>query len=63
LCTRVCRIQGRAPGFLGRVFWDRYWGANLPGSPVVLDDSVPETETISLVPVARWSDGTAAPIV
>jgi hypothetical protein len=40
------------------------WGANLPGSPVVLDDrEVPEPATIFLVPVARWSDGTAAPIL
>jgi hypothetical protein len=40
------------------------WGANLQGSPVVLDDrEVPEPETIFLVPVARWSDGTAAPIL
>jgi hypothetical protein len=40
------------------------WGANLPGSPVVLDDRVvPEPETIFLVPVGRWSDGTAAPIM
>lgn len=40
------------------------WGANLPGSPVVLDDrEVPEPETMFLVPVARWSDGTAAPIL
>jgi hypothetical protein len=40
------------------------WGANLPDSPVVLDDrEVPEPETIFLVPVARWSDGTAAPIL
>lgn len=39
------------------------WGANLPGSPVLLDDrEVPEPETIFLVPVAHWSDGTAAPI-
>jgi hypothetical protein len=38
------------------------WGANLPGSPVVLDTrEVPEPETIFLVPVAHWSDGTAAP--
>jgi len=38
------------------------WGANLPGSPVVLDDrEVPEPETMFLVPVARWSDGTTAP--
>lgn len=37
------------------------WGANLPGSPVLLDDrDVPE-ETIFLVPVAHWSDGTEAP--
>ena len=40
------------------------WGANLPGSPVVFDTShriLPEPETIFMVPVARWSDGTAAP--
>ncbi len=37
------------------------WGANLPGSPVVLDDrAVPEPQTIFMVPVSRWSDGTAA---
>jgi hypothetical protein len=38
------------------------WGANLDGSPVVLaPDSLPEPETIFLVPVAKWSDGTSAP--
>jgi hypothetical protein len=40
------------------------WGANLPASPVVFDTShriVPEPETIFMVPVAHWSDGTAAP--
>jgi hypothetical protein len=38
------------------------WGANLDGSPVVLDDrELPEPETIFLVPVGKWSDGTAAP--
>jgi hypothetical protein len=40
------------------------WGADLPESPVVLDTSrrvVPEPETIFMVPVAHWSDGTAAP--
>jgi hypothetical protein len=40
------------------------WGADLPGSPVVLDTSyreMPEPEAIFMVPVARWSDGTAAP--
>jgi len=37
------------------------WGANLPGSPVVLDDrAVPEPQTIFMVPVSRWSDGTTA---
>ena len=40
------------------------WGADVPGSPVVLDTShrvVPEPETIFMVPVAHWSDGTPAP--
>ncbi len=39
------------------------WGANLPGSPVLLNEDFhefPEPETIFLVPVGRWSDGTAA---
>jgi hypothetical protein len=37
------------------------WGANLPGSPVVFDDrEVPEPQTIFMVPVSHWSDGTAA---
>jgi hypothetical protein len=39
------------------------WGANLPGSPVVLDTGntdVPEPQTIFLVPVGKWSDGTPA---
>jgi hypothetical protein len=40
------------------------WGANLPGSPVVFDTShhiVPEPESIYMIPVAHWSDGTTAP--
>lgn len=38
------------------------WGANLDGSPVLLAPrSVPEPETIFLVPVSKWSDGTPAP--
>jgi hypothetical protein len=38
------------------------WGANLPGSPVVLDERpMPEPQTIFLVPVDHWSDGTQAP--
>jgi hypothetical protein len=40
------------------------WGANLAGSPVLFNDEfrdVPEPETIFMVPVAFWSDGSAAP--
>jgi hypothetical protein len=37
------------------------WGANLPASPVIVNDSFregPEPETIFMVPVDHWSDGT-----
>ena len=38
------------------------WGANLPGSPVLLDERpMPEPQTIFLVPVDHWSDGSQAP--
>jgi hypothetical protein len=40
------------------------WGADLAGSPVLFNDEyrdIPEPETIFMVPVPRWSDGTAAP--
>ena len=40
------------------------WGANLPGSPVVVDDEhrkIPEQQIIFLVPVSHWSDGSFAP--
>ncbi len=40
------------------------WGANVDGSPVVFDtdhhDLGPEPETIFMVPVDHWSDGTPA---
>jgi hypothetical protein len=39
------------------------WGANLDGSPVVFDSDHhqgPEPETIFMVPVEHWSDGTSA---
>jgi len=39
------------------------WGANLEGSPVVVDTyhaQGPEPETIFMVPVDHWSDGSAA---
>jgi hypothetical protein len=34
------------------------WGANLPDSPVLLIPPGPEPESIFLVPVGHWSDGT-----
>ncbi len=40
------------------------WGADLPGSPVMLSgqfQGAPEPITVFLVPVEKWSDGTAAP--
>jgi hypothetical protein len=38
------------------------WGANFDDSPVVLDRrELPEPETIFMVPVGKWSDGTPAP--
>lgn len=41
------------------------WGANVPGSPVMLDDQhfvVPEPQTIFMVAVGYWSDATPAPL-
>jgi hypothetical protein len=36
------------------------WGAGLPGSPVVAAfTDTPERLTVFLIPVAKWSDGTA----
>jgi hypothetical protein len=43
---------------------DASWGADLEGSPVLYNNEnrdVPEPETIFMVPVFHWSDGTAAP--
>jgi hypothetical protein len=40
------------------------WGADLAGSPVLFNNQyqdVPEPETIFMVTVLHWSDGTAAP--
>lgn len=42
------------------------WGANLAGSPVLFNDEyrdVPEPETIFMITVAHWSDGSAAPVM
>jgi hypothetical protein len=41
------------------------WGADLPGSPVIVDSDhteVPEPQIIFMVPLGDWSDGTAAPM-
>lgn len=35
------------------------WGADLPGSPVLASEDPQDRLTIFLVPVAKWSDGTA----
>jgi hypothetical protein len=40
------------------------WGADVPGSPVLLSPQfhgAPEPITVFMVPVRNWSDGTAAP--
>jgi hypothetical protein len=42
---------------------DASWGADLAGSPVLVNDEYrdfPEPETIFMVTVSHWSDGTAA---
>ncbi len=37
------------------------WGAGLPGSPVIEFKYTPERLTVFVVPITKWSDGTAAP--
>jgi len=40
------------------------WGADLPGSPVMLNPQfhgAPEPVTVFMIPVLTWSDGTPAP--
>ena len=36
------------------------WGANLDGSPILAIEAPLERYTLFLVPIAKWSDGTAA---
>jgi hypothetical protein len=38
---------------------DATWGANLAGSPVLASDAPEDRLTIFMVPVGKWSDGTA----
>jgi hypothetical protein len=35
------------------------WGADLPGSPILASDDPQDRLTVFLIPVAKWSDGTA----
>jgi hypothetical protein len=35
------------------------WGADLPGSPILAMQFPPDRLTVFLIPVAKWSDGTA----
>jgi|ERR1022692_635072 hypothetical protein len=35
------------------------WGANLPGSPILASSDTEDRLTVFLIPVAKWSDGTA----
>ena len=35
------------------------WGADLPGSPLMADQDLQDQLTVFLLPVAKWSDGTA----
>jgi hypothetical protein len=35
------------------------WGANLPGSPILASEDTQDRLTVFLIPVAKWSDGTA----
>jgi hypothetical protein len=38
------------------------WGANLPGSPISEIEADQDRLTLFLIPVAKWSDGTADPM-
>jgi len=35
------------------------WGADLPGSPILAFNDTPDGLTVFMIPVAKWSDGTA----
>jgi hypothetical protein len=40
----------------------RSWGADLPGSPILAFKDTSEQMTTFLIPVPKWSDGTAGPM-
>ncbi len=35
------------------------WGADLPGSPILADEDAQDRLTVFMIPVGKWSDGTA----
>jgi hypothetical protein len=37
------------------------WGANLPGSPIIAGEEVPNRMTVFMVPIPKWSDGSPDP--
>jgi hypothetical protein len=37
------------------------WGAELPGSPVIVHQDTPDPVTVFVIPLPKWSDGTPAP--
>jgi hypothetical protein len=42
------------------------WGAGLPGSPIILNPQFqagPEKINVFMIPAAKWSDGTPAPVM
>jgi hypothetical protein len=39
------------------------WGADLPGSPIIGYKDAPGYMTVFLIPVGKWSDGAAAPLM
>lgn len=41
---------------------EKSWGANLPGSPIIAVNDPEEGATILMVWMAKWSDGTPAPM-
>jgi hypothetical protein len=38
------------------------WGAGLPGTPLIAFKNTEDRLTVFLIPVTKWSDGTAAPV-
>ena len=46
------------------MFWaertePKSWGAGMPGSPMIGGEEIPRRLTVFIIPVGKWSDGTA----